>query len=77
MITNSPSLSVGLVYSETMRVEARHTVPHIGPWPGFKDMPEVFATAVMIGFAEQTCIQALKEHLPDGHGTVGLSLIHI
>jgi len=74
MMTKSPSLNVGLVYSETMLVETRHTVPHVGPWPGFKDMPDVFATAMMIGFAEQTCIQALKGHLPDGYGTVGVSV---
>jgi fluoroacetyl-CoA thioesterase len=37
-------------------------------------MPDVFATAMMIGFAEQTCIQALRPYLEEGHGTVGISV---
>ena len=63
-----------LMHNETMIVEARHTVPEVGPWPGFSDMPDVFATAMMVGFMEQTCIQALRPYLEDGHGTVGISV---
>ena len=63
---------VGLTHSEDMVVEARHTVPQVAPdWPGFTDMPPAFATAMMIGFIENTCIQGLRPHLSAGQRTVG------
>lgn len=66
------TLSPGLRHSETMRVEARHTVPAVAPdWPGFADMPPVFATAMMVGFMELTCIMALRPHLQAGQHSVG------
>lgn len=34
-------------------------------------MPEVFATAMMIGFMEQTCIQALRPFLAENQHSVG------
>ncbi|MDT1061931.1 thioesterase family protein [Paracoccus sp. CPCC 101403] len=62
----------GPLHRETMRVEARHTVPAIAPdWPGFADMPPVLATAIMVGFMEQTCITALRPYLQAGQHTVG------
>ena len=65
-------LATGLRHTEALRVEPRHTVPQVAPdWPGFSDMPPVFATAMMVGFIEQTCIQALRPHLPAGQHTVG------
>lgn len=54
-----------------MVVTPGHTVPQVGDWPGFRDMPPAFATAMMIGFMEQTCIQALRPYLHPGQGTVG------
>jgi hypothetical protein len=55
-----PTFFPGLVHSERLTVVERHTVPHVVPdWPGFVNMPPVRATAMMIGFVEQTCIQAL------------------
>mgnify|MGYP000166740324 CR=1 FL=1 len=68
---NQPTLSVGLSHSERMRVTAAHTVPQVADWPGFADMPPVFATAMMVGFMEQTCIQALRPWLDEGQRTVG------
>ena len=63
---------IGLTHRETMIVTARHTVPHVEPdRPGFIDMPPVFATAMMIGFIEQTCITALRPYLPGHQQTVG------
>lgn len=65
-------LTIGLSHSETMTVEDKHTVPNVArEWRGFHDMPPVFATALMIGFVEQTCIQALRPFLPEGQQTVG------
>lgn len=66
------TLVPGLSHSETMRVEARHTVPAVAPdWPGFADMPPVLATAMMVGFMEQTCITALRPYLQAGQHSVG------
>ena len=48
-----------------------HTVPQVAEWPGFSDMPLVFATAMMVGFMEQTCIQALRQYLGDDQRTLG------
>ncbi|MFH1816864.1 MAG: thioesterase family protein [Pseudomonadota bacterium] len=65
-------LMVGLCHSEKLRVEVRHTVPEVDTtWPGFKDMPPVLATAMMIAFIEETCIMGLRPHLASGQGTVG------
>lgn len=55
-----------------MIVTAAHTVPRVAPeWSGFAGMPPVFATAMMIGFVEQTCIAGLRPHLADSARTVG------
>jgi fluoroacetyl-CoA thioesterase len=55
-----------------MTVAPFHTVPEVDDsWPGFKDMPPVFATAMMIGFIEQTCIEALRPYLTAEQRTVG------
>jgi len=43
----------------------------VADWPGFADMPAVFATAMMVGFMEQTCIEALRPYLEEGQRTVG------
>jgi fluoroacetyl-CoA thioesterase len=67
-----PTLKAGLRFSPRMTVSACHTVPEVDhSWPGFKNMPSVFATAMMIGFIEQTCIEALRPHLTAQQRTVG------
>lgn len=67
-----PSLGPGLSHEETMVVAVKHTVPEVErEWTGFVDMPPVLATAMMIGFIEQTCIQALRPFLSDQQRTVG------
>ncbi|HEY6924300.1 MAG TPA: thioesterase family protein [Steroidobacteraceae bacterium] len=66
------TLTVGLQYSERLTVASNHTVPQVDPqWPGFKDMPPVLATAMMIAFVEQTCIMALRPFLLPHQRTVG------
>lgn len=68
-----PPLSVGLRHAAQLRVEPRHTVPQVDPdWPGFQDMPPVLATAMMVAFIEQTCIQGLRPFLAVGQHTVGI-----
>jgi len=65
-------LAVGLLHSEQMTVEPHHTVPQVDPeWPGFRDMPPVLATAMMIAFVEQTCIMALRPFMSPEQRTVG------
>jgi fluoroacetyl-CoA thioesterase len=54
-----------------MVVSTDHTVPRVADWTGFSDMPPVLATAMMVGFMEQTCIQALRPYLSEGLHTVG------
>ncbi|TDF99144.1 MULTISPECIES: thioesterase family protein [Arthrobacter] len=69
---SAKELAVGLKHTEYMTVEERHTVPAVEPrWPGFADMPPVFATAMMVGFIEQTCVEALRPFLGEGEHTVG------
>jgi len=66
------SLQTGLRHGEQFVVRVMHTVPEIdGTWPGFRDMPPVLATAIMIGFIEQTCVEALRPYLPAEQRTVG------
>ncbi|ENC0934719.1 thioesterase family protein [Escherichia coli] len=68
-------LTAGLIHQEKFTVESRHTVPQIDiGWPGFSDMPPVLATAMMIGFMEQTCIQALRPYLSEKEHTLGIEV---
>ncbi|MFG0528983.1 thioesterase family protein [Pseudomonas sp. yb_2] len=72
---NSSSLNglkVGLIHTESFQVSPKHLVPNVeAEWPGFSDMPEVLATAIMVGFMEQTCIQGLRPYLTSDQRTVG------
>jgi fluoroacetyl-CoA thioesterase len=71
MTTDRP-LPIGPRYCASMIVRPFHIVPEVDDsWPGFRDMPPVFATAMMIGFVEQTCVEALKPYLPPSQRTVG------
>lgn len=74
MTTRQPQpLEAGLRHSEEFAVESRHTVPEVDrTWAGFQDMPPVLATAMMIAFMEQTCIQGLRPFLAPGQHTVGI-----
>jgi fluoroacetyl-CoA thioesterase len=71
MSTAKP-LMRGLAYEQTIAVEERLTVPAVSAtFTGFADMPPVFATALLVGFVEWTCIEALRPHLSPGQRTVG------
>jgi len=72
MSTPDLSLQPGLRFEARQIVTEAQTVPQVEPeWDGFKDMPPVFATAMMVGFIEQTCVLAVHPLLPAGQGTVG------
>jgi hypothetical protein len=59
-----PPLFIGLRHVARLVVAPLHTVPEIDDtWPGFRDMPPVLATAVMIAFIEETCVRALRPFL--------------
>ncbi|WP_206666255.1 thioesterase family protein [Agrobacterium tumefaciens] len=67
-----PPLAVGLRHVERLLVAPLHTVPEIDDsWPGFRDMPPVLATAIMIAFIEETCVQGLRPFLDARQRTVG------
>ena len=65
-------LAPGLSHALTIPVEERLTVPAVSAsFTGFADMPPVFATALLVGFVEWTCIEALRPHLAPGQHTLG------
>jgi hypothetical protein len=66
------ALAVGLRHCERLMVGPNHTVPQVDPnGPGFRDVPPVLATAMMIGFVEQTRIAALRPFMSPDQRTVG------
>lgn len=66
------SLGIGLKHSETITIPAGLTVPEMADrFPGFAEMPPVFATAYLVAFVEWTCLRALAPYLQPGQRTVG------
>lgn len=64
-----PTLTAGLKHSFSYTVPPNKTVPHIyDEAPELQTMPDVFATAFMIGLMEWTCVQLLAPHLDEGEG---------
>lgn len=70
-----PTLTPGAVHEFRYTVPADKTVPHLYPEsPEFRAMPEVFATGFMVGLMEWACIDALKPHLDEGEGSLGVGI---
>jgi fluoroacetyl-CoA thioesterase len=68
----SQTLRVGLRHSETITIPPGLAVPEMADrFPGFAEMPPVFATAYLVAFVEWTCLQALAPCLRPGQRTVG------
>ena len=68
-----PTLTAGLKHSFSYTVPPNKTVPHIyDEAPELQTMPDVFATAFMIGLMEWTCVQLLAPHLDEGEGSLGV-----
>ena len=66
------TLKPGLEHTFSYTVPIEKTVPHVYPESDlFRAMPEVFATAFMVGFMEWACMEALRPHLDDGECTLG------
>jgi len=54
------------------RVPADKTVPHVYAESDlFTAMPQVFATAYMVGLMEWACMEALRSHLEEGEISLG------
>ncbi|BDG08883.1 thioesterase family protein [Anaeromyxobacter paludicola] len=67
------TLRPGLRHTFSYVVPPSKTVPHVYPEsPDFLEMPEVFATAFLVGLIEWTCMQALAPHLEPGEQSLGV-----
>ncbi|PSK95870.1 thioesterase superfamily protein [Murinocardiopsis flavida] len=65
----------GLTHTSRLTVDDGLTVPAVSDaLHGFADMPRVFATAYLVAFVENTCIEALAPLLDAGSRTVGTSV---
>jgi len=68
----SPDLKPGLRHVQRIRVGESLTVPALShAFASFVEMPAVFATALLIGFIEWACLEALRPYLGAGENTVG------
>jgi fluoroacetyl-CoA thioesterase len=71
----NPSFSPGLRFEFAYRVPEHKTVPHVYPEsPLFEAMPQVFATAYLVGLIEWACMEALQPHLEPGEQSVGVDI---
>jgi fluoroacetyl-CoA thioesterase len=69
------ALRVGLTHSESIVVPPGLTVPEMADrFPGFAEMPPVFATAYLVAFVEWTCLRALTPYLQPGQRSVGVKV---
>ncbi len=66
------TLQQGTVYTHRYTIPASKTVPHVYPESDlFAAMPEVFATAFMVGLMEWACMEVLRPHLEEGEISLG------
>jgi len=66
------TLKAGLEHTFSFLVSKEKTVPYVYPESDlFREMPEVFATAFMVGFMEWACMEALRPYLEEGERTLG------
>ena len=66
------TVKAGIEYTLTFRVPQEKTVPCVYPESDlFRAMPEVFATAFMVGFIEWACMEALRPYLDEDECTLG------
>jgi fluoroacetyl-CoA thioesterase len=69
------TLKVGDSHTHRFTVTEAKTVPNLYPEsPDFSAMPKVFATGYMVGLMEWACIEALKPHLDEGEGSLGVGI---
>ncbi|HKO50444.1 MAG TPA: thioesterase family protein [Polyangiaceae bacterium] len=69
------TLSPGLTFEFSYRVPEQKTVPHVYPESGlFQAMPQVFATAYLVGLFEWACMEAMQPHLESGEQSLGVDI---
>ncbi|ABS27427.1 thioesterase family protein [Anaeromyxobacter sp. Fw109-5] len=69
------TLAPGVSLTFRYQVPETKTVPHVFPEsPRFVEMPQVFATAFMVGLLEWACIEAMQPHLDGGEQSVGTGI---
>lgn len=69
------TLKPGEQYVHRYVVPREKTVPHVYEESElFQQMPEVFATAFMVGLMEWACMEALAPHLDEGEISLGTSI---
>ena len=65
------TLEPGLTHLLKFQVLENKTVSHLYPEVSeFAEMPSVFATGVMVGLMEWTCMKILEHHLEEGEGSL-------
>lgn len=75
-----PNLLPDLNHRASLKITDQFTVPGLSArFSCFESMPPVFATAMMIGFIESTCIECIRMKLSGGRLTLGtkINLNHI
>lgn len=69
------TLAPGVSLTFRYRVPESKTVPHVYPESArFAELPQVFATAFMVGLLEWACIEAMQSHLDAGEQSVGTGI---
>lgn len=69
------TLKAGDTHTLTFEVSDAKTVPNLYPESAlFRAMPAVFATGFMVGLMEWACVEALRPHLDEGEGSLGVAI---
>ncbi len=69
------TLFPGLTHTHRFTLPAEKTVPYLYPdSPDFVATPTALATGFMVGLMEWACLEALKPHLDDGEGSLGIRI---
>jgi fluoroacetyl-CoA thioesterase len=68
-------LSAGFELTHRYRVPLQKTVPYVFEESElFREMPNVFATAYMVGLMEWACMEALRPYMEDGEISLGTEI---
>ena len=68
-------LRAGLTFRHRYRVPENKTVPHVFEESAlFQTMPEVFATAFMVGLMEWACMEALRPYMDESEISLGTNI---
>jgi len=69
------SLQSGMTFTHRYVVPREKTVPYVFQESSlFQAMPQVFATAFMVGLMEWACMEALKPYMDEGEISLGTNI---